>query len=166
MRFLRVLVPVFLLLGLLIVPGVRTMQAENGADLALRLYVREVPLTVLGKQVKVLGIEQDSGVQGLELQTSSGFKVEVINQLKVPTCIHWHGLVLPALMDGVPFVTQEPIPPNGKFHYQFPLKQSGTYWMHSHFGLQEESLGNAPLIGIVSTVFWVGETGGGPANTS
>jgi FtsP/CotA-like multicopper oxidase with cupredoxin domain len=146
MRFLRVLVPVFLLLGLLIIPGVRTMQAENGADLPIRLYVREVPLTVLGKQVKVLGIEQDSGVQGLELQTSSGFKVEVINQLKVPTSIHWHGLVLPALMDGVPFVSQEPIPPNGKFLYQFPLKQSGTYWMHSHFGLQEQLLGTAPLI--------------------
>jgi FtsP/CotA-like multicopper oxidase with cupredoxin domain len=55
-------------------------------------------------------------------------------------------IVLPALMDGVPFVSQEPIPPNGKFHYQFPLRQSGTYCMHSHFGLQEQSLGNAPLI--------------------
>jgi Multicopper oxidase len=91
-------------------------------------------LSVLGKQIKVLAIEQDSGVQGFEAQTSSGFNVEVMNQLKEPTSIHWHGLVLPALMDGVPFVSQEPIPPNGKFHYQFPLKQSGTYWMHSHFG--------------------------------
>jgi FtsP/CotA-like multicopper oxidase with cupredoxin domain len=146
MNFPRVLVPVFFLHCLLIVLGVRTMQAEDGNGLPIRLYVREVSLTVLGKQAKVLAIEQDSGVQGFELQTSSGFDVEVINQLNVPTCIHWHGLVLPALMDGVPFVTQEPIPPNGKFHYQFPLKQSGTYWMHSHFGLQEQSLGNAPLI--------------------
>jgi FtsP/CotA-like multicopper oxidase with cupredoxin domain len=146
MKLPRVLVPVFLLYCLLIVPGVRTMQAEDGNNLPIRLYVREVPLTVLGKQVKVLVIEQDSGVQGFEPQTSSGFKVEVINQLKEPTSIHWHGLVLPALMDGVPFVSQEPIPPNGKFLYQFPLKQSGTYWMHSHFGLQEQLLGTAPLI--------------------
>src|SRR6202023_3474039 len=121
MKLPRVLVPVFLLYCLLIVPGVRTMQAEDGNNLPIRLYVREVPLTVLGKQVKVLVIEQDSGVQGFEPQTSSGFKVEVINQLKEPTSIHWHGLVLPALMDGVPFVSQEPIPPNGKFLYQFPL---------------------------------------------
>ena len=72
--------------------------------------MREVPLTVLGKRVKVLAIEQDSGVQGFEPQTSRLFKVEVINQLKQPTAIHWHGIVLPALMDGVPFVSQEPIP--------------------------------------------------------
>jgi hypothetical protein len=90
MRFHRLLVPVFLLHCLLIVAGVRTVQAEDGTDLPIRLYVREVPLTVLGKQVKVLGIEQDSAVQGLEPQTSSGFKVEVINQLKEPTSIHWH----------------------------------------------------------------------------
>jgi FtsP/CotA-like multicopper oxidase with cupredoxin domain len=119
---------------------------EDGNGLPIRLYVREVSLTVLGKQAKVLAIEQNSGVRSFEPQTSSGFNVEVINQLKEPTSIHWHGLVLPALMDGVPFVSQEPIPPNGKFHYQFPLKQSGTYWMHSHFGLQEQSLGTAPLI--------------------
>src|ERR1700738_3406099 len=146
MKYPRPLAPVFFLHCLLLGLGVPTIGAEDGNGLPIRLYVREVSLTVLGKQAKVLAIEQDSGVQGFELQTSSGFNVEVINQLKVPTCIHWHGLVLPALMDGVPFVTQEPIPPNGKFHYQFPLKQSGTYWMHSHFGLQEQLLGTAPLI--------------------
>jgi FtsP/CotA-like multicopper oxidase with cupredoxin domain len=72
--------------------------------------------------------------------------VEVVNQLKVPTSIHWHGLVLPNLMDGVPFVTQEPIPPGKSFRYDFPLKQSGTYWMHSHYGLQEQLYNSAPLI--------------------
>jgi len=121
----------FFLHCLLIVLCVPTIRAEDGNGLSIRLYVREVSLTVLGKQAKVLVIEQDSGVQGFEPQTSSGFNVEVINQLREPTSIHWHGLVLPALMDGVPFVSQEPIPPNGKFHYQFPLRQSGTYWMHS-----------------------------------
>ena len=142
----RLLAPVFFLHCLLVVLDALTMQADDGSDLPIRLYVREVPLTVLGKRVKVLAIEQDSGVQGFEPQTSRSFKVEVINQLKQPTAIHWHGIVLPALMDGVPFVSQEPIPPNGNFLYQFPLKQSGTYWMHSHFGLQEQLLGTAPLI--------------------
>jgi FtsP/CotA-like multicopper oxidase with cupredoxin domain len=72
--------------------------------------------------------------------------VEVVNQLKVPTSIHWHGLILPNLMDGVPFVTQNPIAPGKSFSYDFPLKQSGTYWMHSHYGLQEQLYNSAPLI--------------------
>src|SRR5262249_9956080 len=60
--------------------------------------------------------------------------------------LHWHGLILPNLMDGVPFVTQDPIPPGKSFRYDFPLKQSGTYWMHSHYGLQEQLYNSAPLI--------------------
>jgi FtsP/CotA-like multicopper oxidase with cupredoxin domain len=49
-------------------------------------------------------------------------------------------------MDGVPFVTQNPIAPGKSFRYDFPLKQSGTYWMHSHYGLQEQVYNSAPLI--------------------
>jgi FtsP/CotA-like multicopper oxidase with cupredoxin domain len=120
--------------------------AEGGSDSPVRLYVREVPLKIFGKEVKALAIEQDSGAQGLNVKTSSGFNVEVVNQLDQPTSIHWHGIVLPTLMDGVPFVSQDPIPPGATFRYQFPLKQSGTYWMHSHFGLQEQLLASAPLI--------------------
>ena len=93
-----------------------------------------------------MAITQESGAQGFNPQTSQGFDVEVVNQLKEPTSIHWHGILLPTLMDGVPYVSQEPIPPNGKMAYRFPLKQSGTYWMHSHFGLQEQVLNSAPLI--------------------
>jgi FtsP/CotA-like multicopper oxidase with cupredoxin domain len=52
--------------------------------------------------------------------------VQLVNQLPVPTSIHWHGLILPDSMDGVPFVAQEPIPPGGTYKYDFPLKQSGT----------------------------------------
>ena len=84
--------------------------------------------------------------EGLYPKKSEGFNVEVVNQLKVPTALHWHGLILPALMDGVPFVSQEPIPPDGTMAYKFPLIQSGTYWMHSHYGLQEQLLNAAPLI--------------------
>ena len=146
MKLPCVLAPVFFLHCLLIVLCVPTIRAEDGNGLPIRLYVREVSLTVLGKQAKVLVIEQDSGVQGFEPQTSSGFNVEVINQLREPTSIHWHGILLPPLMDGVPYVSQDPIPPNGKMAYKFPLKQSGTYWMHSHFGLQEQMLNSAPLI--------------------
>lgn len=112
----------------------------------VKLFVREVPITVQGKTVKVTAIEQADGTQGLSPQQADGFHVEVVNQLPVPTSIHWHGLILPNLMDGVTFVTQDPIPPGGSHAYDFPLQQSGSYWMHSHYGLQEQQLLAAPMI--------------------
>src|SRR5258708_37061832 len=120
MNFPRVLAPVVFLHCLLVVLGVLTMQAEDGSDLPIRLYVREGPLTVLGKQVKVLAIEQDSGVQGFVPQRPHGLKAEVINQLTEPTAIHWHGITLPALRDGVPFPRQDPMPPMANFLYHVP----------------------------------------------
>src|SRR5205814_8583321 len=118
----------------------------SGAPERVRLFVKEIPLQVLGKDVTVIAIEQADGTQGYSPGKSDGFHVEVVNQLKVPTSLHWHGLVLPNLMDGVPFVTQDPIAPGKSFRYDFPLKQSGTYWMHSHYGLQEQLYNSAPLI--------------------
>ncbi len=112
----------------------------------VRLFVRELPITVNGRTSKVMGIVQADGTSGFSPEREDGFSVEVINQLNVPTCIHWHGLILPNAMDGVPFVTQDPIPPGGTFSYDFPLSQSGTYWMHSHYGLQEQFLNAAPLV--------------------
>jgi len=112
----------------------------------VRLFVKEVPLKVLGKEVTVIAIEQANGTQGYSPEKADGFHVDVVNELKVPTSIHWHGLILPNLMDGVPFVTQKPIAPGKSFRYDFPLKQSGTYWMHSHYGLQEQLYNSAPLI--------------------
>ncbi|MFO0875143.1 MAG: multicopper oxidase family protein [Phycisphaerales bacterium] len=119
-------------------------HAEDASP--VRLVVKEVPLKVLGREVTVIAIEQADGTQGYAPERAAGFDVEVVNQLKVPTAIHWHGLILPNLMDGVPFVTQEPIQPGASFRYRFPLRQSGTYWMHSHYGLQEQFLTSAPLI--------------------
>lgn len=54
------------------------------------------------------------------------------------TSIHWHGLLLPNAMDGVPYLTTERIPPLGEHLFEFTLRQSGTYWYHSHTGLQEQ----------------------------
>ena len=112
----------------------------------VKLFVREVPITVLGRTVKVTTIDQSEGVQGYSPEKSDGFHVELVNQLPVPTSIHWHGLILPNLMDGVPYLTQEPLPPGGSYKYDFSLKQSGTYWMHSHYGLQEQQFTSAPMI--------------------
>lgn len=112
----------------------------------VRLFVKDAPLSINGREVPMMAITQEDGAAGYSPDQKDGFQVEVVNQLDVPTSIHWHGLILPALMDGVPFVTQDPIPPGGTFKYDFPLKQSGSYWMHSHYGLQEQYLNSAPLI--------------------
>jgi hypothetical protein len=146
MKSTRVFAGILSVFCILIVLRAPTIGAEAGKNLPIRLYVREVPLKILGREVKVEAIEQASGAQGFDPQSSEGFNVEVVNELKEPTSIHWHGILLPTSMDGVPYVSQEPIPPNGKMVYRFPLKQSGTYWMHSHFGLQEQMLNSAPLI--------------------
>ena len=120
--------------------------ASGSTSEPVRLFVKDVPLKVLGEEVSVLAIEQADGAHGYSPEKAEGFHVEVVNQLKVPTSIHWHGLILPNLMDGVAFVTQNPIAPGKSFRYDFPLKQSGTYWMHSHYGLQEQLYNSAPLI--------------------
>ena len=112
---------------------------------AVRLFVRETPITVLGRTIKLTTITQSNGEQGYSPLETEGFHVELVNQLPVPTSIHWHGLILPNLMDGVPFVTEDPVPPGGSRRYDFTLQQSGSYWMHSHYGLQEQQLLSAPM---------------------
>jgi FtsP/CotA-like multicopper oxidase with cupredoxin domain len=64
--------------------------------------------------------------------------INVYNHLDQDTAIHWHGMIVPWQMDGVEGISQRGIPPGGVFHYQFTLRQSGTYWYHAHAGLQEQ----------------------------
>jgi CopA family copper-resistance protein len=65
--------------------------------------------------------------------------IRVRNELAEPTSIHWHGLVLPANMDGVPGLSFRGIAPGETFTYRFPVRQSGTYWYHSHSAFQEQT---------------------------
>src|SRR5262249_27413094 len=75
----------------------------------------------------------------IRLREGSMLRIEVENALPWdPTSIHWHGLLVPAGMDGVPDVSTFPIAPQRVFVYEYPLLQSGTYWYHSHWRLQEQ----------------------------
>ncbi|MEK9140471.1 MAG: multicopper oxidase domain-containing protein, partial [Nitrospirota bacterium] len=73
----------------------------------------------------------------IRLKEGQTATVRVTNQLEEVSSIHWHGILLPAHMDGVPGVSFGGIPPRTTFTYRFPIKQSGTYWYHSHSGGQE-----------------------------
>jgi CopA family copper-resistance protein len=66
-------------------------------------------------------------------------RIHVTNKMDAATSIHLHGILLPPAMDGVPFVSQAPIEPGTTFTYEFPIRQTGTYWYHSHSELQEQS---------------------------
>jgi CopA family copper-resistance protein len=72
--------------------------------------------------------------------------LRVTNRLPAPTSIHWHGMILPANMDGVPGVSFAGVPPGETFAYRFPVTQSGTYWYHSHSRFQEQVGLYGPII--------------------
>lgn len=73
--------------------------------------------------------------------------IEVVNTLKTPTSVHWHGALLPGLMDGAPgFNGFKAIPSGGSFTYRFKVRQTGTYWYHAHSGGQEQDGLFGPLV--------------------
>jgi FtsP/CotA-like multicopper oxidase with cupredoxin domain len=72
--------------------------------------------------------------------------LRVRNELDEDTSIHWHGIILPANMDGVPGLSFHGIRPRETYHYRFAVKQSGTYWYHSHSGFQEQRGVYGPLV--------------------
>ena len=73
----------------------------------------------------------------LRFREGEDVTIHVTNNLDESTSVHWHGLVLPYQMDGVPGLSYPGIAPGETFTYRFPIKQSGTYWFHSHSGFQE-----------------------------
>jgi len=118
--------------------------ASSAQPTLLRIERRNI--AVNGKPASVLGIRQPDGTFGIRTQVGERFRVRVENTLNEPSLIHWHGLTPPWQQDGVPGVSGPPIPAGGSADYDFPLRFGGTFWMHSHQGLQEQLLLAAPLI--------------------
>ena len=81
----------------------------------------------------------NGSVPGPTIEVTEGDRVRIIadNHLPEPTSVHWHGFEIPIEMDGVPGLTQDPIPPGGRFVYEFTLHQKGTFFYHSHMPMQE-----------------------------
>jgi FtsP/CotA-like multicopper oxidase with cupredoxin domain len=122
----------------------RGAGATSAPPTVLRIARRS--LEVNGKPASVLGVRQPDGTFGIRTQVGDRFRVRLENTLEEPSLIHWHGLTPPWQQDGVPGVSGPPIPPGGSADYDFPLRFGGTFWMHSHQGLQEQLLLAAPLI--------------------
>jgi len=117
---------------------------ETPAPTVLRLQTRTIEVN--GKPASVFGILQPDGTLGITTEVGKPFRVRVDNEIDRPSLIHWHGLTPPWRQDGVPGISGPPISPGGSADYDFPLTFGGTFYMHSHQGLQEQSLMVAPLI--------------------
>jgi FtsP/CotA-like multicopper oxidase with cupredoxin domain len=125
-------------------PAPTSAGGSGTAPTVLRIARRSIEVN--GKPASVLGIRQPDGIFGIRTQVDKRFRVRLENTLNEPSLIHWHGLTPPWQQDGVPGVSGPPIPPGGSADYDFPLRFGGTFWMHSHQGLQEQLLLAAPLI--------------------
>ena len=110
------------------------------------LQLQRRNFVVNGGPASVYGIRQPDGTFGITTGVGKPFRVRVENGIDEPSLIHWHGLTPPWQQDGVPGISGPPIPPGGTADYDFPLRFGGTFWMHSHQGLQEQLLMAAPLI--------------------
>ncbi|MDQ3202650.1 MAG: copper resistance system multicopper oxidase [Pseudomonadota bacterium] len=123
-------------------PGEAHVLAGTDFD----LFIGETPVNITGNPRTAMTI--NGGIPGPLLRWREGDTVtlRVRNKLNADTSIHWHGILLPANMDGVPGLSFHGIEPGGMYVYQFKVRQNGTYWYHSHSGLQEQSGVYGPLV--------------------
>jgi FtsP/CotA-like multicopper oxidase with cupredoxin domain len=122
-------------------------RAAAGAETpAIELRAETRSLAVKGRAATVLGLRQADGRAGVTLDPGARFRVQLVNRLDEATIVHWHGQTPPVGQDGVALTGfEQPIAPGAAQGYDFALRP-GTYWMHSHQGMQEMQLLAAPLI--------------------
>lgn len=132
----RVLKPI---IGLALSLGMMAMAVGSQAEMS-KAAVKEYALTAEEitweprPGLKLAGWAYNGQIPGPEIRVKEGDKVRITltNHLPVPTTVHWHGLDVPAAMDGVPGVSQEPVQPGETFVYTFTAKQPGTRFYHTH----------------------------------
>lgn len=122
----------------------QTPEVLSGTDIALR--IGETAMNITGAPRIAQTINGTLPGPTLRLREGDTVTLRVSNGLDEDTSIHWHGIILPANMDGVPGLSFHGIHPGQTYDYRFTLKQSGTYWYHSHSGFQEQRGVYAPLV--------------------
>lgn len=110
------------------------------------LFIGETPVNFTGSARTAMTINGSLPGPLLRWREGDTVTLRVRNRLAADTSIHWHGILLPANMDGVPGLSFHGIEPGGVYVYQFKVRQHGTYWYHSHSGLQEQAGVYGPLV--------------------
>ena len=121
--------------------GISTLSGDE-----IRLTVSESGFDLNGRTGHAITINGNIPAPLIRLREGQNIRLVVENLLDEDTSIHWHGLLVPFQMDGVPGISFPGIPARSTFVYEFPVRQSGTYWYHSHSGLQEQVGHYGPMI--------------------
>ena len=122
----------------------KALPTVSGEDIQLR--VAHQTMMIDGHISHAIGINGTVPAPLIRLREGQNVRLHVVNDLDEETSVHWHGLILPFQMDGVPGVSFPGIKARSTFTYEFPIVQSGTYWYHSHSGLQEQLGHYGPLV--------------------
>ncbi|WP_422346183.1 copper resistance system multicopper oxidase [Parasphingorhabdus sp.] len=112
----------------------------------VHLNVGEGSFSTSGRSGHAMGLNGSIPGPIIRLQEGTNAKLMVHNMLDQDSSVHWHGLLLPFQFDGVPGLSFPGIKPGGHFQAEFDVRQSGTYWYHSHSGLQEQMGHYGPII--------------------
>lgn len=110
------------------------------------LTVRESHFATGGRTAHAITVNGTVPAPLIRLKEGQTVRLAITNRLKEDTSIHWHGLIVPFQMDGVPGISFPGIQPGETFTYEFPIRQSGTYWYHSHSGMQEAMGHYGPIV--------------------
>ncbi|RYY47113.1 MAG: copper oxidase [Chitinophagaceae bacterium] len=114
------------------------VKLQTGKTVVYHLYVRDTTVNYTGKNKRAIAINGSIPAPTLTFIEGDTAEIWLHNGLKEETSLHWHGIILPNRFDGVPFLTTKPIHPGDTYVYKFKVVQNGTYWYHSHSGLQEQ----------------------------
>ena len=125
-------------------PDTAERQALSGTQFDLEIGAQAVNFT--GQRRVATAVNGQLPGPLLRWREGDTITLRVTNRLPAPSSIHWHGIVLPADMDGVPGLSFEGIAPGETFTYRFPVHQSGTYWYHSHSRFQEQTGLYGPIV--------------------
>jgi FtsP/CotA-like multicopper oxidase with cupredoxin domain len=112
-------------------------QTLRGTD--FHLTIDQLPVNFTGTPRLATAVNGSVPAPVLRWREGDTVTLRVTNHLPESSSIHWHGLILPNAMDGVPGLTFNGIAPGETFTYQFKAQQNGTYWYHSHSGFQEQT---------------------------
>ena len=124
---------------------VNTPRAELRGN-HFELEIGELPVDFTGRKRIATVVNGQLPAPLLRWRQGDTVSLRVRNRLNVTSSIHWHGIVLPADMDGVPGLSFEGIPAGGEYTYRFTVNQSGTYWYHSHSRFQEQTGLLGPIV--------------------
>ena len=119
-------------------PAPGSVPAASGAAKIVELAVERIELPLGDRVGHVVSVNRSLPAPLLRFREGDEVELRVANRLDESTSIHWHGLLVPAPMDGVPGVSFDGIEAGSTFVYRFPLKQYGTYWYHAHTAMHEQ----------------------------